>query len=112
MITPYVWVHPEGDRRDGPRIGNLAHSFCTVGSMPKYYFESSAQRHRGGVLALLLWRRIAVRLLRGGDVYNRLGELVGSLGHLGVICLVPYEASFVEPRSFPLPFGPRLPPDA
>jgi hypothetical protein len=64
VITPYVWVHPEGDRRDGPRIGNLAHSFCTVGSMPKYYFESSAQRHRGGVLALLLWRRIAVRLLR------------------------------------------------
>jgi hypothetical protein len=28
---------------------------------------------------LFLWRRIAVRLLRGGDVYNRLGELVGSL---------------------------------
>jgi hypothetical protein len=39
---------------------------------------------RSGVLTLFFGRRIPIRLLAGGDVYDRLGELVGVPGAFGM----------------------------
>ena len=65
------------------RPPSLKYALCSLAPVSEGERKSTVQHHCSRVLALLFWRRIAVRLLPCRYIDYRFSDLVGSLGRLG-----------------------------